>query len=61
MKKTVISVFGAKCGALLERVRKPKAPRERSAWIGSMGDSIEILGDVISPANEEREWEALRD
>jgi hypothetical protein len=34
---------------------------ERSAWIGSMKDSIEILGDIISPANEESEWEALRD
>jgi hypothetical protein len=34
---------------------------ERSAWIGSMSDSIEILDDIISPANEESEWEALRD
>ena len=33
----------------------------RSAWIGSMSDSIEIVGDIISPANEESEWEALRD
>ena len=33
----------------------------RSAWIGSMSDSIQIVGDIISPANEESEWEALRD
>ena len=30
-------------------------------WMGSMKDSIEVLGDIISPANEEGEWEALRD
>jgi len=33
----------------------------RAAWIGSMSDSIQIVGDIISPANEESEWEALRD
>ncbi|MBZ5597775.1 MAG: type II toxin-antitoxin system Phd/YefM family antitoxin [Acidobacteriia bacterium] len=30
-------------------------------WMGSMKESIEILGDIISPANEEGDWEALRD
>ncbi len=29
--------------------------QERSAWIGSMKDSVEILGDIISPANDEVE------
>ncbi len=40
----------------------PPAPVvDRAAWIGSMKDSMEILGDIISPANDEDEWEALRD
>jgi len=26
-----------------------------------MKDRIEILGDIVSPANEEKEWKALRD
>ena len=26
-----------------------------------MKDSIEILGDIISPATDEDEWEAFRD
>ncbi len=30
-------------------------------WIGSMKDSIEILGDIVGPASEEGDWEALRD
>ena len=37
------------------------SPVARSAWIGPMSDSIEILDDIISPANEESEWEARRD
>jgi prevent-host-death family protein len=31
------------------------------AWFGSMKGRIKILGDIISPANDENEWEALRD
>jgi prevent-host-death family protein len=30
-------------------------------WMGSMKESIEILGDIIAPANEEGDWEALGD
>lgn len=30
-------------------------------WIGSMKDTMKILGDIVSPANEEQDWEALRD
>jgi hypothetical protein len=30
-------------------------------WFGSMKDEIQILGDIISPANDERDWEVLRD
>ena len=39
----------------------PSAPASNSDWIGSMKDSIEILGDIVAPASEESEWEALRD
>lgn len=38
-----------------------KGVRDRNSWIGSMKDSIEILGDIISPTTDEDEWEALRD
>jgi antitoxin (DNA-binding transcriptional repressor) of toxin-antitoxin stability system len=35
--------------------------QHRAAWIASMKNSITIKGDSISPANDEEEWEALRD
>ena len=53
---------------LVTRFGKPVAEvipativQDRASWIGSMQDSIEILGDIISPANDEDEWEVLRD
>ena len=38
----------------------PTSPTSPSDWMGSMKDSIEIVGDVVSPANEESDWEVLR-
>jgi prevent-host-death family protein len=39
----------------------PTAPQpSRADWFGSMKDTIEILGDIVSPASDEDEWEALR-
>ncbi|MGH9544964.1 MAG: type II toxin-antitoxin system Phd/YefM family antitoxin [Terriglobales bacterium] len=38
----------------------PTSPASTSDWMGSMKDRIEIVGDVVSPANEESDWEALR-
>jgi prevent-host-death family protein len=39
----------------------PATPSAAADWMGSMKDTIEILGDIVSPANDESDWEALRD
>jgi prevent-host-death family protein len=40
----------------------PAAPvMDRAAWIGSMKDSMQILGDIVSPVIDLDEIEALRD
>ena len=48
-------------GKPLAEVIPASSVQERSTWIGSMKDSVEIIGDIISPVNEGSEWEALRD
>ncbi len=39
----------------------PPSPKPTSDWMGSMKGKIEILGDIVSPANEPEDWEVLRD
>ena len=40
----------------------PTAPQpSRADWFGSMKGTFEILGDIVSPASDEDEWEVLRD
>jgi prevent-host-death family protein len=61
VRKTKKPVRITRHGTPVAEVVPPSSVQERSAWIGSMKDSVEILGDIISPANEESEWEVLRD
>jgi prevent-host-death family protein len=40
----------------------PPSPAEKDAdWLGSMADTIQILGDIVAPVIEETDWEALHD
>jgi prevent-host-death family protein len=40
----------------------PASPQSGSRdLIGSMKGTFEILGDIVSPANDEQDWEVLRD
>ena len=48
-------------GKPVAEVIPPSIVQDRASWIGSMKGSFEILGDIVSPANDEDEWEALRD
>lgn len=48
-------------GKPVAEIVPPSPTQDRSAWIGSMKGSVEILGDIISPASDESDWEVLRD
>jgi len=48
-------------GKPVAEVVPPTAVMDRKAWFDSMKGTVEILGDIISPANDEDEWEVLRD
>lgn len=47
--------------AVADVVPPADIPVDRSAWIGSGQGTAKILGDIVSPASEPEEWEALRD
>ena len=40
-------------------VPPPPAPRP-AKWLGDMAGTGRILGDIVAPASDERDWEALR-
>jgi glycerol-3-phosphate cytidylyltransferase-like family protein len=48
-------------GKPVAEIIPPSLVQSRAEWIGSLKDSMVIKGDIISPANDEDEWEAHRD
>ena len=39
----------------------PPSPESPKDIFGFMKGSVEILGDIVSPANDPEDWEVLRD
>lgn len=61
VQKTKKPILVTRFGKPIAQVSPAPAETSEVAWFGSMKDSIEILGDIISPANDENDWEVLRD
>jgi prevent-host-death family protein len=48
-------------GVPVAEVVPPSPVRESRDWLGSMADTIEVIGDTISPVIESSDLEALRE
>ena len=59
-QKTKQPIRVTRRGRPIAEVGPPK-PIDNRDWIGSMKGRMEILGDIVSPASEEDDWEVLRD
>jgi prevent-host-death family protein len=55
-KPILITKFGKPVAEVV-----PPSPKPVGDWIGSMRDTIEIIGDIVAPAGDEDDWEVLRD
>ena len=61
VRATKQSIRITRFGKPVAEVVPPTAVVDREKWLGSMKDSMRITGDIVSPANDEDEWEVLRD
>ncbi len=48
-------------GKPVAEIVPPSPEAGHKDWVGSMRDSIQILGDIVSPVIDENDIEALRD
>jgi prevent-host-death family protein len=55
-KPILITRFGKPVAEVVPQSPVP----EGTEWLGNLADTIEIVGDVVSPVIEENDWEALR-
>lgn len=61
VRKTKQPLRITRFGKPVAEVVPPTALMDREKWFGSMKDTMRITGDIVSPANDEDEWEVLRD
>ena len=61
VQKTKKPILVTRFGKPIAEVIPPSSAAAPAHWMGSMKDRIQILGDIVSPANEESDWEVLKD
>jgi prevent-host-death family protein len=60
VRKTGKVVVVTRFGKPVAEVVPPHASRRQKHWVGSRAGTGQILGDIISPASDESDWDALR-
>ena len=60
VQKTGRPVLVTRFGKPVAEVVPPTASKRPKRWLGCMEGTARIVGDIVSPASEESEWEALR-
>ena len=61
VRRTKKPIRVTRFGRPVAEIVPPSAVMDREAWTASMKGSFQIVGDIVAPANDEDEWEALRD
>jgi len=60
VKKTGLSIVVTKRGVPYALLSKPPELQKQDTWIGKYEDVIKITGDIIAPATDETEWNAMK-
>jgi prevent-host-death family protein len=60
VRRTKKPVRITRFGEPVAEVVPPSAPPRPKSWIGSMVGTARILGDIVSPASNENDWESGR-
>ena len=59
VKRTGKPIIITRKGEPLAQVGPPPPSKKQESWLGSFKSSGKIVGDIVSPAIDERDWEAL--
>ena len=60
VKRTRKPVLITRFGEPVAEVAPPRAPASPREWLGAMAGRAEIIGDIVRPVTEERDWAVTR-
>ncbi|MGO9604887.1 MAG: type II toxin-antitoxin system Phd/YefM family antitoxin [Candidatus Binataceae bacterium] len=52
-------VLVTRFGKPVAEIVPPPRPAQHGNWMGSLAHTMKIRGDIISPASDEEDWDAL--
>jgi prevent-host-death family protein len=59
VRKTRQPVLVTRFGEPVAEIVPPSLPPRPEGWLGCMADTAEIVGDLVSPAGDPEDWEAV--
>ena len=59
VKRTGRPILITRRGEPLAEVVPPSVSATKGAWLGSFASTGKIVGDVVSPVADEKDWEAV--
>lgn len=59
VKRTGRPVLVTRFGKPIAEITPPSGRANAKAWIGSFQSRGRVLGDIVSPASDEKDWEVL--
>lgn len=60
VRKTGRPILVTRFGLPIAEVVPPPVPQQPTRELGTLRGSFRIVGDIISPASDEEDWEVLR-
>ena len=60
VQRTRKPILVTKFGEPVAEIVPPSSPARPGHWLGDLAGTGRILGDIIAPASDEQDWEALR-
>jgi prevent-host-death family protein len=60
VKRTGRPLLVTRKGEPIAEIVPPSPPTHRGSWLGTLSTTGRIVGDIVSPASTEREWDVLR-
>lgn len=60
VRRTGKPIVVTKYGEPIAEVVPPRPEPRENDWLGAMQGTVRYLGDIVSPASDPEEWEALR-
>lgn len=60
VRRTGRPILVTRFGKPVAEIVPPSAAAQGRAWIGALKERGRVTGDIVAPASEPSEWEALR-